>query len=166
MTRPIARPARAVAAPRPDHRRRVLLALAAALGSLTWVAAAGAQVASAASDVMAPPVSPAASVLSAVPAAPAVGTNSSVGATPAARSGPVVPQGEIQYTPRPDVTASASLDDKRFQDRNPGLRRNLALIGVGVAAMIIGSEVDDGAGTVLVLGGAGLSLYGFYMILR
>ena len=77
-------------------------------------------------------------------------------------SGPLAPVPLVQYAPE----SRAPLPDER-QDESSSFRRNLALIGVGVGAILIGSElVDGGSGTVLVLGGAGLSLYGLYQILQ
>jgi hypothetical protein len=64
------------------------------------------------------------------------------------------------------VHSTQALPDALPQDNQPGFRRNVALIAVGLASIAIGSAVDDGAGTVLILGGAGLSLYGLYQILR
>ena len=56
--------------------------------------------------------------------------------------------------------------DERMQDRKVGLGRNIALVVVGVAAMVIGGDVDDAPGDLLVIGGAGMTLYGLYQILR
>ena len=86
---------------------------------------------------------------------------------------PVGPRLDTGLLPAPrrtdqiaDRIADRPFERERMQDSRPGFRRNLALIGVGLAAIVIGSEVDDAPGTILVLGGAGLSLYGFYNILR
>lgn len=71
--------------------------------------------------------------------------------------------------PRPAadrVRSTQAVADALPQDKQPGFRRNVALIAVGLASIAIGSAVDDGASTVLILGGAGLSLYGLYQILR
>jgi hypothetical protein len=86
--------------------------------------------------------------------------------------GPHAPQALVNYT---RVTSAASvsatvntlpLPEERQDDRS-SLRRHLALMAVGVGAMLIGTEVvDGGSGTVLVLGGAGLSLYSLYQILQ
>lgn len=155
MPRSAAPRSKVAVADAPRARYRLLLALGLVIGTLTWVAAAGAQ------DVTS--VAAAASVDIGVERTP----------TPEATSelrGPTMPAASVRYVPQSTqlepANRSAVAADERVQDQNPGLRRNLALIGVGVAAMIIGSEVDDGAGSLIVLTGAGLSLYGLYLILR
>jgi hypothetical protein len=78
--------------------------------------------------------------------------------------GPVLTSGLVRYVP----SASRSVDAPAVErmQRGPGLGRNVALVIVGVAAMIIGSDVDDTPGTLLVAAGAGMTLYGLYYILK
>lgn len=45
-------------------------------------------------------------------------------------------------------------------------RTNTALMIVGAAAVILGAAVGDDAGTVLIIGGAGIGLYGLYRFLN
>lgn len=45
-------------------------------------------------------------------------------------------------------------------------RTNTALMIVGAAAVVLGVAVDDEAGTVLIISGAGLGLYGLYRLLN
>ena len=45
-------------------------------------------------------------------------------------------------------------------------RTNTALMLVGLATILVGTIVDDDAGTVLILSGAGIGLYGLYRWLQ
>jgi hypothetical protein len=40
--------------------------------------------------------------------------------------------------------------------------KNVALMVVGAGAMIVGAIVGDTAGTIILIGGAGMALYGLY----
>ena len=53
----------------------------------------------------------------------------------------------------------------RKQDRS-SKRTNTTLILVGAAAVIIGAAVGDDAGTILIVGGAGIGLFGLYRLLN
>lgn len=52
----------------------------------------------------------------------------------------------------------------------PLVRRNqgqdVALMAVGVGAMIVGAIVGDTAGTIIIIGGAGMALFGLYHYLE
>jgi len=173
MARPSSRPtARAVAAPRPRWSRLVLPAVVLTLATALLATAASAQQTS---TVLAP-LDEAASV-SVMASAPAASVPDITDAAPISPAGPRLATGVAgvrAMTRLADATASRDVQalhrlapaDELRQDERPGLRRNVALIAVGLASIAIGSAVDDGAGTVLVLGGAGLSLYGLYQILR
>ncbi len=53
------------------------------------------------------------------------------------------------------------------QRNDATLRQNLAMIGVGVTALVLSGVVDDdGVRLPLAIGGAGLTLWGVYRILR
>jgi hypothetical protein len=45
-------------------------------------------------------------------------------------------------------------------------RTNTALMVVGAAAVVLGAAVGDEAGTVLIIGGAGIGLFGLYRMLN
>lgn len=47
-----------------------------------------------------------------------------------------------------------------------GAGRDVALMAVGVGAMIVGAIVGDDAGTVILIGGAALALWGLYNYLE
>ncbi len=64
--------------------------------------------------------------------------------------------------PRDSVAPLAPL---RKQERG-NRRTNTTLILVGAAAIIIGAAVGDDAGTILIVGGAGVGLYGLYRLLN
>ena len=44
--------------------------------------------------------------------------------------------------------------------RNQG--QDVALMAVGVGAMIVGALVEDTPGTIIMIGGAAMALYGLY----
>jgi len=44
--------------------------------------------------------------------------------------------------------------------------QDVALMVVGVGAMIVGALVGDTAGTIIIIGGAGMALYGLYNYLE
>lgn len=121
------------------------------------------------------PVPQAESPASAPASAPAPAPLAAMTATDAATRdshGPRAPQALVNYARVTSGTSvalavnSVPLPEERQDDRS-SLRRHLALMAVGVGAMLIGTElVDGGSGTVLVLGGAGLSLYSLYQILQ
>ncbi len=97
-----------------------------------------------------------------VPPATLIGAPTAAGeATPV---GPVLTAGLVRYVPSASRSLDAPIVERR--QRGPGLGRNVALVIVGVAAMIIGSDVDDTPGTLLVAAGAGMTLYGLYYILK
>ena len=52
------------------------------------------------------------------------------------------------------------------RQENSGTRTNTALMIVGAAAIVLGAAVGDEAGTVLIIGGAGIGLYGLYRLLN
>jgi len=44
--------------------------------------------------------------------------------------------------------------------------QDVALMAVGVGAMIVGALVGDTAGTIIIIGGAGMALFGLYHFLE
>jgi len=44
-------------------------------------------------------------------------------------------------------------------------RNAVAMMIVGGAALVIGAVIGDDAGTIVMLGGAGIGLYGLYLFL-
>ncbi len=147
------------AAIRPDVRRVLLTGFAVAVASLGWASLAFAQEGAVAELNSAASVVAVQSVQA--PSAPATLSSPIENAAPV---GPVLTASAVRFVPSADRQV-VSLDE-RMQDRRVGLGRNIALIAVGVAAMVIGSEVDDAPGTLLVIGGAGMTLYGLYNLLR
>ena len=51
-----------------------------------------------------------------------------------------------------------------LQDKKKG-KNSVALMIVGGAALIVGAVIGDTAGTIVMLGGAGIGLYGLYLFL-
>jgi hypothetical protein len=52
------------------------------------------------------------------------------------------------------------------RQENGHTRTNTALMIVGAAAIVLGAAVGDEAGTVLIIGGAGVGLFGLYRLLN
>jgi len=48
----------------------------------------------------------------------------------------------------------------------PHQGQDVALMAVGVGAMIVGAIVGDTAGTIIIIGGAGMALFGLYHYLE
>jgi hypothetical protein len=48
----------------------------------------------------------------------------------------------------------------------PRAGQDVALMAVGVGAMIVGALVGDTAGTIILIGGAGMALFGLYHYLE
>lgn len=167
MPRPSVRPpsrARAAVAPRPSLARWLLPAALVTLATALLASVASAQSMPVRDDSHAT-VTPVASGDDVLPAAPLVASAASdvpsgprlAASTVGVRAGLRSAEAVRQLSTAPEMVP---------QDNKPGFRRNFALVVVGLASVAIGTTVDDGAGTALILGGAGLSLYGLYQILR
>ena len=63
------------------------------------------------------------------------------------------------------VPVSAS-EQRAMQARNAGLGRAQAMMIVGGAAILVGAIIGDDPGTVLMVGGAVVGLYGLYKYLQ
>lgn len=74
----------------------------------------------------------------------------------------VVPVG-ISRLARADNSGLVQTQD---QGRHLGVGQNLALMGVGGAAVVIGLLVGGNSGTAIAVGGGALGLVGFYRYLR
>ncbi len=145
---------------RPDFRRMLLTGVAVAVVSLGWASVALAQdAAGTSSQVVAAVNTP--SLLVAPTATLVAEAPGTLGTAPV---GPVMSSSAVSFVP--SQSREALTLDERMQDRRVGLGRNLAFVIVGIAAMVIGSDVDDAPGDLLVIGGAGMTLYGLYHILR
>ncbi|WP_331048972.1 hypothetical protein [Gemmatimonas sp.] len=117
------------------------------------------------------------SALAAPSVSPYVGTPAMLATTSAAPSAAPA-SAEPQTTVAPAVSASATtaqpvaLQSRSFAPaeapRAPHVSRqsSTALMIVGFAAMIVGAVVDGDAGTLIMVGGAGVGLYGLYHYLN
>jgi hypothetical protein len=164
--------------PRPDLRRAILIGVAVAAASLGWVTAALAQGAGAyaRSGEESSDVTGLVAHRQLAAELPVVGprlntTAIGLAARRQLESDRVAVDAPLRLV-QPPLSALARSPERGAtpifdeQNSNATTRQKLALIGVGLGAVVIGSVVDGGAGTIIVLGGAGLSLYGFYQILR
>lgn len=104
-----------------------------------------------------------ASVGNAQPArsAEAASRDTASAATTMAPVGPRVVQGGVLN----QALAPAPFEAPQPRDR-VGAGSNLALMGVGLAALIIGLTIDGDAGTVIAVSGGVLGLVGLYRYLR
>lgn len=62
------------------------------------------------------------------------------------------------------VDASTKVTAAPLVRRNQG--QDVALMAVGVGAMIAGALIGDTAGTIIIIGGAGMALFGLYHYLE
>jgi hypothetical protein len=65
---------------------------------------------------------------------------------------------EVRVDASTKVTAAAAIPRHQGQD--------VAFMVVGVGAMIVGALVHGTAGTIIIIGGAGMALYGLYNYLE
>lgn len=66
----------------------------------------------------------------------------------------------------PVLASPLSLSVAPKQDDGVHVGANLALVGVGAAALVIGMTMDNDSGTVIAVGGGVVALIGFYRWLR
>ena len=83
-------------------------------------------------------------------------------ATPAA--GPTVQSAMVGIRTSPTVDARSTTLQRRGS--RPNMGRDVALMAVGGAALVAGAIIGDDAGTVFMVGGAVLLLYGLYQYLQ
>lgn len=65
-----------------------------------------------------------------------------------------------------EVKVDASTKVTAAQVRRGAAGQDVALMVVGVGAMIVGALVGDTAGTIILIGGAAMALYGLYNYLE
>ena len=131
---------------------------AAALFTVAAPLSARAQSASApaATDVAAAPVAPApASEAQPVPAGPTLASAAVALRAPAER--PIV----VVRSPEAEAAVPNALAMQRATNRNA-----TTLMIVGGAAFIAGAIIGDTPGTIIMVGGAGIGLYGLYLYLQ
>ena len=82
----------------------------------------------------------------------------------------IAPSGVTTRVARPDSTETqrlaATAVAARMQEDDTRLGKNLALVLVGAAGVVVGARVGDTEGTVIAVGGAAIALYGLYRWLR
>jgi hypothetical protein len=80
-----------------------------------------------------------------------------------AASGPTIESAAVGIQLAPSNVAAASSQSRR---RRSGVDHNVTLMIVGVGAMVAGSFIDGTAGTVFLVGGAVIGLYGLFNFLQ
>ncbi len=149
-------------APRPNVRRWILIAAAIATAAAAVTSVAGAQAT--------PDQASAGTLVSEsdqrAETAAVTRTELADARTSSSTSfGPRLNEGLVSYKPAVTSQFEALTANEREMNR-PASRRSAALIVVGLSAMVIGSFVDDDAGSIIVLGGAGVTLYGLWQYLK
>ena len=79
--------------------------------------------------------------------------------------GPTIQAAAVGFrTADTQVNASTKMTAAPVIRRHAG--QDVALMAVGVGAMIVGAIVGDTAGTIIVIGGAAMALFGLYHYLE
>ena len=102
----------------------------------------------------------------AVPAAaraesPVPGTRADTTAPAVVDAGPTVAAAAVAVQARTTATADAAAVQSRA-----GLGQSRALMLVGLATFIAGAVIGNDAGTIIMIAGAGIGLYGLYQYLQ
>lgn len=85
--------------------------------------------------------------------------------TKTATSGPTLQAASIGFRANA-VKVGGSASATATQVVRPHAGQDVALMAVGVGAMIVGALVGDTAGTIIMVGGAGMALFGLYHYLE
>lgn len=85
-----------------------------------------------------------------------------IAAAPDARTGPTIESATAGFRVSADKNAPLTV---AAQVRR-GQGRDVALMAVGVGAMVVGAIVGGDAGTVILIGGAAMALFGLYNYLE
>ena len=101
----------------------------------------------------------ASAALAALAGAPSVNAQAVAEAPP---SGPTVLAAQAAL--HPDLGMDASVP--RALDVRSQLRRSETLMIVGGAIFLAGAIIGDDAGTIIMIGGAGVGIYGLYLYLQ
>jgi hypothetical protein len=80
------------------------------------------------------------------------------------KSGPTIESAAIGI--RPAVSNDAAAAAQSRQRRRSGVGNDVALMIVGGAAMVAGAVIDGDAGTIFLVGGAVIALWGLYNYLQ
>jgi hypothetical protein len=83
---------------------------------------------------------------------------------PAPSKGPTLQAAAVGFRAKA-VTVDESMKSTT-QLARPRAGQDVALMVVGVGAMIVGALVGDTAGTIIIIGGAGMALFGLYHYLE
>lgn len=84
--------------------------------------------------------------------------------TPATPAGPTLQAASVGFRAS-DARVNASTKMTAAPVR-PHAGQDVALMVVGVGAMIVGALVEHTAGTIIIIGGAGMALFGLYHYLE
>jgi hypothetical protein len=85
-------------------------------------------------------------------------------AAPSPEKGPTLQAAAVGFHPdRAKVDATTKITAAPYR---PHAGQDVALMVVGVGAMIVGALVGDTAGTIIIIGGAAMALFGLYHYLE
>ena len=83
----------------------------------------------------------------------------------ASHSGPTLQAASVGFrVSEAKVDGSTKVTAAPLVSRHQG--QDVALMAVGVGAMIAGALIGDTAGTIIIIGGAGMALFGLYHYLE
>lgn len=79
-------------------------------------------------------------------------------------SGPTIESAAVGI--RPAATSAVDASTEAQRRARSGVSQSVTLMIVGGAAMVAGAIIGDDAGTIFLVGGAVIALYGLYQYLR
>ncbi|MDB4872013.1 MAG: hypothetical protein JWL97_3017 [Gemmatimonadales bacterium] len=92
-------------------------------------------------------------------------TSSAQKSAPLKPQGPTIQSAAVGFrVNEAKVDASTKVASTALVQRHQG--QDVALMAVGVGAMIAGALIGDTAGTIIIIGGAGMALFGLYHYLE
>ena len=92
-------------------------------------------------------------------------TSSAQKSVPPKPQGPTIQAAAVGFrVSEAKVDASTKVASTALVQRHQG--QDVALMAVGVGAMIAGALIGDTAGTIIIIGGAGMALFGLYHYLE
>jgi predicted phage tail protein len=110
-------------------------------------------------------VSPALPPLPVAPVAPAAATAGRPDSGSTLAVGPRLDEASVAVRAH-DTAPTAAGSELAAQPRRAGLQQSQVLMIVGGAAFLAGAIIGDDAGTIIMIGGAAVGIYGLYQYLQ
>lgn len=99
-------------------------------------------------------------------AAPVAHAQSAAGAVPSPERGPTLSAATVGVRAGAPTLAQEALGKAPAFQSNRSNRNALSLMIVGAAALLVGAVIGDDAGTIIMVGGAVVGLFGLYHFLN